>query len=99
MPQSTTLRATYSSPANAAFDISKPLPSISSESSTDDKTQYLAALRDAVTQTQAEVNKELTSRMEEDKAAAAAGANGATPAVDEDKEEENYGEEVQEDAD
>lgn len=99
MSQSTTLQATYSSPTNAAFEVSKPLPSLSSDSSTDDKTKYLAALRDAVTQTQADVNKELTARMEEDKTAAAAGANGAPLAVDEDKEEENYGEEVQEDED
>ena len=42
------------------------------------------------------INKELTARMEEDNARAAEGLNGKAKVkgVDENKEEENYGEEV-----
>lgn len=83
------LTAEYSSPTNEAFSVSKPLPSLAD--TTDSKTQYLSALREAVSQTQDSINKELTARMEEDKAK----AGGVTSTVDE-KEEENYGEEVQE---
>ncbi len=85
-----TLTAKYASPANEAFAVDTPLPSASS----DNKTSYLAALRAAVTDTQATINKELTARMEEDKARDAGAA-----AVDDAKEEENYGEEVQEEED
>ncbi|OAQ99152.1 hypothetical protein LLEC1_02401 [Akanthomyces lecanii] len=62
-----------------------------------DKTSYLAALRTAVADAQATINKELTARMEEDNKARDASADAA--AVDDAKEEENYGEEVQEEED
>lgn len=90
-PNTTTtpLTARYASPANAAFAVETALPS------TGDKTSYLGALRAAVTDAQATINKELTARMEEDKARDAGGA-AAAAAVDDAKEEENYGEEVQE---
>ena len=49
---------------------------------------------------QEQINKELTARMEEDKAKEAEGLNGASKATakgaDESKEEDNYGEEVPE---
>jgi hypothetical protein len=49
---------------------------------------------------QAQINKELTARMEEDKAKEAEELNGVSKAkakgVDESKEEDNYGEEVPE---
>jgi hypothetical protein len=48
---------------------------------------------------QEQINKELTSRMEDDKAKEAEGANGVSKSrkgVDESKEEDNYGEEVPE---
>jgi hypothetical protein len=52
---------------------------------------------------QEQINKELTQRMEEDKAKEAEGVNGTSKAkaigVDETKEEDNYGEEVPEDED
>lgn len=90
----TALSGKYTSPANDAFAIHTPLPSASSAAaSTADKTSYLGALRAAVTDAQATINKELTQRMEEDKAR---DAGGAPAAVDDAKEEENYGEEVQE---
>lgn len=79
---STGLQASYSSPSNAAFSVSRPLPASDS-----DKTEYLIALREAVVSAQEEINKELTQRMDEDK-------NGKDGAVDDKKEEENYGEEV-----
>ncbi|KAK8145239.1 hypothetical protein G3M48_004716 [Beauveria asiatica] len=91
-----TLTASYTSPTNEAFAITTPLPS-SYSSSSSDKTSHLGALRVAVADAQDTINKELTARMEEDKArdASAAGA-AAAAAVDDAMEEENYGEEVQE---
>ena len=73
-----------------------------------DKTAYLATLREAVAALQGRVNAELTARMEEDARGAGAGGGtgergsgggkkakaGATAVVDEEAEEENYGEEV-----
>jgi hypothetical protein len=68
---------------------------------------YLSRLRAAVAETQARINDELTARMEEDKAREAAaapvdtkkktkGGKGGNKGeiVDEEAEEENYGEEV-----
>ncbi|CCE27380.1 hypothetical protein E4U35_007166 [Claviceps purpurea] len=84
------LVATYSSPDNKHFTVTKTLDSPPS-ASPEDKTTYLEALRKAVTETQEQINKELTARMEEDVARGTATAQ--------DKEEENYGEEVQEEED
>lgn len=78
-----TLTASYTSPISAPFSISHPLPTF--PSTTTDKTSYLATLRASVASTQDTINKELTDRMEQDKARDAAA---------EAKEEENYGEEV-----
>ncbi|KAG4413715.1 hypothetical protein IFR04_013150 [Cadophora malorum] len=95
--------ATYTSPTNPPFTHSTPLPSLqtntssnSSSSATAQKTQYLSALRQATSQLQEVINKELTARMEEDNARAAEGlyGKGKVKGVDENKEEENYGEEV-----
>ncbi|KYK58444.1 Gon7 family protein [Drechmeria coniospora] len=85
------LVASYSSPANDAFETKRTIPAPPSDA-VSDKTIYLEALRKAVAETQGQVNKELTARMEEDKARDAAADNP----VDDDKEEQNYGEEVQE---
>ncbi|OAA49131.1 EKC/KEOPS complex, subunit Gon7 [Beauveria brongniartii RCEF 3172] len=90
-----TLTASYTSPTNEAFAITTPLPS-SSSSSSPDKTSHLGALRVAVADAQDTINKELTARMEEDKARDASAAGAAAVAIDDAKEEENYGEEVQE---
>ncbi|KAH0563291.1 hypothetical protein GP486_002146 [Trichoglossum hirsutum] len=67
--------------------------------STADKVAYLAALRSSVAKLQGEVNAFLTRRMDEGKAAAAAGVAGGGKrtvgvGVDDEREEENYGEEV-----
>ncbi|KAH7149776.1 hypothetical protein B0J13DRAFT_620131 [Dactylonectria estremocensis] len=93
---SNSLTASYTSSFSEPFAITRSLPALESPASVADKTSYLASLRSAVTEAQAQINKELTSRMEEDNARAAASKNGV---VDDAKEEENYGEEVQEDED
>jgi hypothetical protein len=91
------LSVTYKSPANEDFSNSVPLATPPSDS-VENRTKYLKDLRQAVVQTQEQVNKELTARMEEDNARATAagtpGGNSAVAGVDEVKEEENYGEEV-----
>jgi len=99
-PDTLGLSATYSSPANAPFTLSQQLPTLADDSVTA-RTGYLAALRQAVVSAQEQINKELTARMADDKAAEAAAADSASvptkkrkPGVDESKEEENYGEEV-----
>lgn len=89
---SPSLSASYASPASEPFTTTHALPALQSPASVADKTAYLAALRAAVTDAQAQINKELTSRMEQDKVRDAA-------AIDDAKEEENYGEEIQEDED
>jgi len=91
------LSATYRSPHNAAFTYTQKLPTPPS-TQTADRTAYLGALRKATAVMQEQINKEITLRMEEDKAREAEGLNGLAKAkgVDEAKEEDNYGEEVAE---
>jgi len=88
------LQATYASPtSDQTFRYS--LPAISADPSTDDKTSYLAALRESVVKLQDEVNTFLTRKMEEDKAAeGGAAVQAQSGGVDDRKEEEQYGEEV-----
>jgi hypothetical protein len=101
-PQHQLLSASYNSPTNAPFTHTEKIPTPPSDK-TSDKTAYLAALRKATATMQEQINKELTQRMEEDKAKEAGGVNGASKAkakgFDESKEEDNYGEEVPEDED
>lgn len=102
MASEKTLAAAYSSPSNEGFTVTKTLQSPSSTSPSD-RSKYLESLRQAVTETQEQVNKELTARMEEDKSREAASGQATDAAAklgaDEDQEEENYGEEVQEEED
>ncbi|TKA79483.1 hypothetical protein B0A49_03576 [Cryomyces minteri] len=87
-PNSATLEAVYTSSASTQT-FSHPLPSASSAtSSVQEKTAYLSVLRVSAAQLQGEVNTFLTQKMEEDRA-----AEGKAK-VDDEKEEENYGEEV-----
>jgi hypothetical protein len=92
--QEPSFSATYSSPTNEPFSATKslplpaPVPSASAGDEAERKSKYLNSLREAVLDVQEEVNRELTARMEEDK------AREAGAVVDEDREEENYGEEV-----
>ena len=85
------LSVTYQSPDNAAFTYTQKLPTPPTVK-TSDRTSYLGALRKAAAKMQEQINKELTARMEEDKAR---DAEGTKPkAVDDAKEEDNYGEEI-----
>jgi hypothetical protein len=95
-PQHQLLSATYTSPANQPFTHTQELPTPPSDTPTD-RTAYLGALRKAAVTMQEQINKELTQRMEEDKAKEAEGASKAkAKGVDETKEEDNYGEELPE---
>ncbi|KAL1888991.1 hypothetical protein Cpir12675_005964 [Ceratocystis pirilliformis] len=84
------MNASYSSPTNEAFKITKSLSPPASGSPTD-KSVYLSSLRSAVLALQDGVNRELTARMEEDNAKSKLAGAG----VDDSKEEENYGEDIQ----
>lgn len=92
-----TLTAQYQSPANEPFTANSTIPAPPSDSLAD-KSAYLGALRQAISSTQDRINKELTARMEEDKARDTNAGSGKK-GVDDLKEEENYGEEVQEEED
>jgi hypothetical protein len=81
---------------NAAHSFQHPLPSLPENASTDDRTAFLNALRENVAALQDEVNVFLTAKMEEDKSREG-GDTAAGKKVDEEKEEQNYGEEVMED--
>ncbi|KAM0277394.1 hypothetical protein ACHAQH_005834 [Verticillium albo-atrum] len=96
--QKLSLSAQYNHPTDTLFtaEASTAAPSSASPA---DKSAYLARLRDLVTMVQADVNTNLTQKMEEDKQRAAAGGGSATNgrnAADDAKEEENYGEELPE---
>lgn len=95
----TVLTVSYSSPTSTPFSITESIPAPPTPLDPAGKSKYLESLRASVATTQDQINKELTTRMEEDKAREAAAGGGAQPSVDEEKEEENYGEEVQEEED
>lgn len=97
--QKLSLTATYDSPINAPFTLTHDLeapPSGIVNPSVLDKTKYLTDLRQATSAMQEQINKELTQRMEEDKAAEVTKNGKTTNGVDEAQAEENYGEEAQE---
>lgn len=87
------LTAGYTSPTSTKH-FTYPLPTLSSSPTTQEKTTYLSTLRSSVQKLQDDINAFLTKKMEEERQAVS-GANGVDGArVDEQKEEENYGEEV-----
>jgi hypothetical protein len=92
-----TFKAAYASPSSDSFTITKPLVPPKS-CSVDEKSRYLQDLRSAAASVQDQVNKELTQRMEEDKARETASTGTSATrhkrAADDAREEENYGEEV-----
>jgi len=94
---SNAILVSYTSPTNEPFTKSIAIPAPLSDSVAD-KTTYLKALREATTSIQDHINKELTARMAEDKAKELAQDPTAAKksTADEEKEEENYGEEVAE---
>lgn len=83
----TALEADYAGPTTTKTFI-HPLPA-AANTSIEDKTNYLSALRKSVVKLQDEVNGFLTTKMEEDKAL----AEGAGVKIDDKADEENYGEE------
>ena len=85
------LTASYVSPASTKT-FTQILPS-SSTRGTEEKTAYLSILGRSMVQLQAEVNEYLTARMEDEKATAS--SNGRE--MHEQKEEQHYGEEIEED--
>lgn len=94
--------ARYSSPTNAPFVIAHDLPappSGTTNPTVPDKTKYLSSLRAATATMQEQINRELTQRMEDDKAREASTSQNGKTAVDDAKEEENYGEDAQEEED
>ncbi|KAL8801568.1 MAG: hypothetical protein Q9182_004354 [Xanthomendoza sp. 2 TL-2023] len=92
----TILTAHYTSPTTGSRTFTHPLAT-STTSSLAEKTAYLSTLRASVTQLQSDINEFLTSKMDEDKALAA--KTGLSEKVDENKEEDFYGEEVVQDED
>ena len=88
----TILEARYTSPKSSKT-FAHPLNATSTDLSTEEKTAYLSTLRKTVSMLQEEVNVFLTQAMEQDKAGLA--QDGVK--VDDKKEEDNYGEEVEED--
>lgn len=98
--QSQTLSASYRSPNNPSFTHTHHIPTPPTDK-VSDRTSYLSSLRKATAKLQEDINKELTSRMEEDKALEAStnGSLKTETVVDEAKEEDNYGEEVAEEED
>ncbi|KAF2207418.1 hypothetical protein CERZMDRAFT_91761 [Cercospora zeae-maydis SCOH1-5] len=84
------LAASYRA-SNAAQTFSLELPPLPQALSVYEKTSYLAALRANASRLQGEINTFLTQKMEEDKAAEA--EKGAAKKVDEQREEDMYGEE------
>jgi hypothetical protein len=83
------LTAVYTSPT-ATNTFSSPLQSApTQQSSSSEKSQYLADLRQKVAQLQDDINRFLTEKMDQDKAA----TDGA-PSKDDPMEEDMYGEEV-----
>ncbi|KAL7948205.1 hypothetical protein V8C42DRAFT_342264 [Trichoderma barbatum] len=93
IPSDPALTASYSSPTNASFSIDESIPAPPTPLDATGKSKYLECLRASVAIAQVQINKELTARMEEDKAREE--AVGTAHPVDDEKEEENYGEEVQ----
>lgn len=90
-PNPTILKAEYTACSYSSKIFHHSLPA-STTTSLAEKSAYLSALRQAVVRLQEDVNSFLTARMEDDKVSASMGGGR----VDEGKEEENYGEEMEE---
>lgn len=104
----TTLKATYTSAQNPPFTLTQHLSLPETTPPTQQqKSAYLHSLRKSASAIQEQINKELTQRMEEDKARESNGVDGSksvgakkkSVVIDDEAEEENYGEEVVEDSD
>jgi phosphoribosylanthranilate isomerase len=89
------LSADYKSPTGQ-HTFSYEVPAVSGNQSTEETTDFLAKLRQSAVQMQQDINTFLTQKMDEDKAMESTKDVQHTAKVDEDKEEDNYGEEVDE---
>lgn len=87
-----TISADYKSPTGGAHAFSYPQSAGLLNATSQDNARFFIDLRKGLLQMQADVNAFLTEKMEEDKTSAYA----AAARVDEEKEEANYGEEVEE---
>lgn len=85
------VEATYTTPNEGTKVFRQTVPEIKERPSTEERTEYLTALRAGIVQVQSEINVFLTNKMEEDKAKA------GQAALNDEKEEENYGEEIADD--
>lgn len=90
------LTADYNSPSGQR-NFSYALPATINSESTKEVTASLSDLRKSALQMQKDINVFLTQKMEEDKATSNSNGTSTSTKVDEDKEEDNYGEEVEED--
>jgi len=82
------LSVKYSGPSGDSQTFTANLRSCPANPSTEQRTSYLSELRTGISQVQGDINVFLTQKMEEDKAEA------GRSALNDEKEEENYGEEV-----
>jgi phosphoribosylanthranilate isomerase len=89
------LSADYKSPTGQ-HTFSYGVPAVSEKQSTEETTDFLAKLRQSAVQMQQDINTFLTQKMDEDKAMESTKGVQHKAKVDEDKEEDNYGEEVDE---
>ena len=89
------LSADYKSPTGQ-HTFSYEVPAVSQNQSTEETTDFLAKLRQSAVRMQQDVNTFLTQKMDEDKALENTKEVQHNAKVDEDKEEDNYGEEVDE---
>jgi hypothetical protein len=87
-PTNDPLTAQYNSSASPSHTFSHDLPSCPTNPTTDLRITYLSSLRSGVSHLQGQVNTFLTQKMERDK------NQTSQPTRDEEKEEENYGEEI-----
>lgn len=92
-PNKIAFKATYTSPASTPFEYSIVVPAES-------KSEHLKALRSASTEMQARINDALSVRMQEDQLRNTSSGRQGAPrtAMDENMEEDHYGEEVVEEA-
>jgi hypothetical protein len=86
------VKATYTAPNEEAKVFKQNLPATKESPSTEERTEYLIKLRAGIIQIQSETNVFLTTKMEEDKVKA------GQVALNDEKEEENYGEEIADDS-
>ena len=92
--QDTMLRADYSA-FGTTKDFQYPQNALNNQSTAKETTAYISSLRNSLLEMQSDINTFLTKKMEEDKATAATNGNGFADKVDEQKEEDNYGEEME----